>query len=144
MNGRANRSWTIGFSVRAVTLILPVLLFMAPANLFAGEKVSEDLQEKMINEKLNKLITDPDHSKTLGAEAGRQKKMGYNFGVEDATGHGEVRASKAKVGVDYKMSQNATVGVEASRGIHDSQDAAAWGRSVEDENAAKAKYKLSF
>jgi hypothetical protein len=34
--------------------------------------------------------------------------------------------------------------VEASQGIHDAQDASAWGHSVDDETAAQAKYKLSF
>jgi endonuclease YncB( thermonuclease family) len=73
-----------------------------------------------------------------------QKKVNYKFGIEDATGLGNVRTSNAKVGADYKVSKNATVGVEASQGIHDTQDAAAWGQSVDDETAAQAKYKLSF
>lgn len=76
-------------------------------------------------------------------EAG-PKKLDYKFGIEDATGRGDVRASNAKVGVDYKVSENATLGVEASQGIHDSQDAAAWGKSVDDATAAKAKYKITF
>jgi hypothetical protein len=73
-----------------------------------------------------------------------QKKVDYSFGLEDVTGLGNVRASNAKVGADYKVSENATVGVEASQGIHDAQDASAWGHSVDDETAAQAKYKLSF
>jgi len=73
-----------------------------------------------------------------------QKKVGYHFGVEDATGLGSVRASNAKVGVDYKMSENSTVGVEAGRTINDAQDAAAWEKSAKDGNSAQAKYKLSF
>lgn len=77
------------------------------------------------------------------AETG-QKKLGYHFGIEDATGLGNVRASNAKVGVDYKMSENSTVGVEAGRKINDAQDAAAWEKSTEDGNTAQAKYKLSF
>ncbi len=72
------------------------------------------------------------------------KKLGYNLGIEDATGEGNVRVSNAKIGVDYKVSKNSTVGVEARQGIHDTQDAAAWGKSVNDETAARAKYKLSF
>ena len=78
------------------------------------------------------------------ASEGDKKKLGYTFGLEDATGLGSVRASKAKVGVDYKVSENATVGVEAKQGLHDANDASAWGKSVEDETAAQAKYKLSF
>jgi endonuclease YncB( thermonuclease family) len=73
-----------------------------------------------------------------------QKKLNYKFGIEDATSFGNVRASNAKVGADYKVSENATVGVEARQGIHDAKDAAAWGQSVDDETAAQAKYKLSF
>ena len=73
-----------------------------------------------------------------------QKKVGYHFGVEDATGLGNVRASNAKIGVDYKVSENATVGVEAGRKIYDSQDAAAWEKSAKDGSSAQAKYKLSF
>lgn len=72
------------------------------------------------------------------------KNMNYKFGVEDTTGLGNVRTSNAKVGADYKMSKNSAVGVEVRRGIHDSQDASAWGKSVDDETAAQAKYKLSF
>ena len=77
------------------------------------------------------------------AEADR-KSLDYHVGVEDATGLGNVRASNAKIGVDYKVSPNSTVGVEASRKINDVQDAAAWGKSTDDGNAAQAKYKLSF
>ncbi|MFH0985048.1 MAG: thermonuclease family protein [Candidatus Omnitrophota bacterium] len=73
-----------------------------------------------------------------------RKKLGYKLGLEDVTGRGDVRASNAKIGVDYKVSENSTVGVEASQGIHDSQDAAAWGKSVDDATAAQAKYKISF
>jgi micrococcal nuclease len=79
-----------------------------------------------------------------GVEEGDQKKIGYTLGIEDTTGLGDVRTSKATVGADYKVSKNATVGVEAGRGIHDGQDASAWGKSVDDETAAQAKYKLSF
>lgn len=78
------------------------------------------------------------------ASEGDKKKLGYTFGLEDVTGLGSVRASNAKVGVDYKVSKNATVGVEAKQGLHDGNDASAWGKSVDDETAAQAKYKLSF
>ena len=79
-----------------------------------------------------------------GDTEAKKKKMDYNFGLEDTTRQGSVRASNVKIGVDYKVSDNATVGVEASRGIHDTKDAAAWGGSADDETAAQAKYKLSF
>jgi len=108
------------------------------------KRFPEFLEKKTIDEKSNELITDPDHPKIPAAAKADQKKPGYSLGVEDVTGQGNVRASKAKVGVDYNVSKRATVRVEVSRGIHDSQDAAAWSRSVEDENAAKAKYKISF
>jgi len=72
------------------------------------------------------------------------KRLGYNLGIEDATGRSNVRIEKAKIGVEYKVSENATVGVETSRGIHDARDASAWGRSVKDEKAAQVKYKLLF
>lgn len=79
-----------------------------------------------------------------GKAEAEKKKMDYNFGLEDTTRQGSVRASNVTIGVDYKVSENATVGVEASRGIHDAQDAAAWGDSADDETAAHAKYKLAF
>jgi hypothetical protein len=75
---------------------------------------------------------------------GEKKKIDYNLGFEDTTRQGSVRASNVIIGVDYKVSENATVGVAASQGIHDSQDAAAWGGSSDDETAAHAKYKLAF
>ncbi|MEI7751362.1 MAG: thermonuclease family protein [Candidatus Omnitrophota bacterium] len=73
-----------------------------------------------------------------------QENLDYKLGLEDATGLGNVRASSAKIGVDYKVSENSTVGVEARQGIHDTGDAKAWGQSVDDETAAQAKYKISF
>ena len=72
------------------------------------------------------------------------KKLDYKLGIDDVTGRSSVRASNVKIGVDYKVSPNATLGVEATQGLHDSQDAAAWGKSADDETAAQAKYKLSF
>ena len=72
------------------------------------------------------------------------KRLRYNSSIEDATGRGNVRVAKAKIGVEYKVSVNSTVGVEASRGIHDTRDASAWGKSVKDEKAAQVKYKLLF
>lgn len=72
------------------------------------------------------------------------KKLRYNFNLEDATGPGDVRIMDTRIGVEYHTSQNYAVGVEASRGIHDTQDASAWGRSIKDENAAQVKYKKFF
>jgi hypothetical protein len=84
---------------------------------------------------------DPEISDKAEAE---KKKVGYKFGLEDVTGQGTVRASNLKMGVDYKVSERSSVGVEASQGLHDTNDAAAWGKSVDDETAAKARYKVSF
>jgi hypothetical protein len=67
-----------------------------------------------------------------------------NLDIEDATGRGNVRVAKAKIGVEYKVSENSAVGVEAIRGIHDARDASAWGHSVKDEKAAQVKYKILF
>jgi hypothetical protein len=67
-----------------------------------------------------------------------------NLDIEDATGRGNVRVVKAKIGVEYKVSENSTVGVEAIRGIHDARDASGWGHSVKDEKAAQVKYKILF
>lgn len=76
--------------------------------------------------------------------AAKPKKLSYSYGVDDSTGQGDVRSATAKTGVDYKVSERAFVGVEAGRKIHDTQDAAAWNRKVEDENEAQVKYKLAF
>ena len=72
------------------------------------------------------------------------KKLGYKLALEDATGSGNVRVANAKIGVEYKVSENSTVGVEAIRGIHDARDASSWGKPVKDEKAALAKYKILF
>jgi hypothetical protein len=157
MNDRSNRSSPRVPGVRAFTVILLALFFVTAAvfmlfpdkGMFSTRKKTsappppEAGTEKLIftlnQEALESKIPEiPDAAKT------GPQKLGYNFGVEDATGRGDVRVSNAKIGVDYKVSENSTVGVEASQGIHDSQDAAAWGRSVEDETSAQAKYKLSF
>ncbi len=109
---------------------------------------SKPPQEKAVGKKfvftLNEVIAELKHPAIPVAVEADKKKLGYDFGIEDATGQGKVRTSSAKVGVNYKVSQNSTVGVELKRGLHDAQDAAAWGKSVDDENAAQAKYKLLF
>ena len=78
-----------------------------------------------------------------GVKAG-PKKMLLNLNVEDVTGIGNVRVVKPRIGVEYKVSENSAIGVEASRGIHDTLDAAAWGKPVKDEKAAEVKYKILF
>lgn len=93
---------------------------------------------------MDETVLKPEFPEIPETEETQLRKVAYHFGVEDVTGRGDVRASNAKISVDYKVSQNATVGVEARQGMHDSQDAAAWGKSVDDETAAQAKYKLSF
>ena len=76
-------------------------------------------------------------------EAG-PKKLHYNFSVEDVTGRGNVRVFNTKVGVEYEVSKNNAIGVDAIRGIQDSQDASAWGKSAKEEKAAQVKYKIFF
>ncbi len=72
------------------------------------------------------------------------KKLHYNFNVEDVTGRGNVRVFNTKIGIEYEVSENKSIGVEAIRGIQDSQDASAWGKSAKEERAAQVKYKIFF
>jgi hypothetical protein len=104
---------------------------------------AEAIPEKMVFT-LSEVYLELAQTEIPGEAEAKKKKMDYNFGLEDTTRQGSVRASNVTVGVDYKVSENATVGVAASQGIHDSQDAAAWGSSTDDETAAHAKYKLAF
>lgn len=132
--------------LRALPLILSGLLFVtAPRGaLFAEEKTALSFQEKEVSGISGEVIPGPESPGITDKKEADRKKLGYRLGIEDATSYGKVRASNVKIGADYKVSENATVGVEASRKIYDSQDAAAWGSSVEDEHTAQAKYKLSF
>jgi micrococcal nuclease len=72
------------------------------------------------------------------------KKSDADFNIEDTANSGNARASNPKTGLDYKVSENATVGVGASRKTNDPQDPAAWEKSSRKGAAAQAKYKLSF
>ena len=72
------------------------------------------------------------------------RKLHYNFSVEDVTGRGNVRVFNTKIGVEYEVAENRAIGVEAIRGIQDSQDAAAWGKSAKEEKTAQVKYKIFF
>lgn len=110
---------------------------------FHGSSPAEAVPEKVVFS-LSEVDLELKRPEIPGDTEAKKKKMDYNFGLEDTTRQGSVRASNVKIGVDYKVSDNATVGVEASRGIHDTKDAAAWGGSADDETAAQAKYKLSF
>ncbi|MFA7255121.1 MAG: hypothetical protein WC133_03365 [Candidatus Omnitrophota bacterium] len=118
------------------------------STLLSEASAPEILQEKDVAEKsvytLSEVALEPELLEIPGAGEADQKKLGYNLGIEDVTGRGNVRASNLKIGVDYKVSKNSSVGIEARQGVHDTQDAAAWGASVDDETAARAKYKLSF
>lgn len=118
------------------------------ATLFQDEKSRRPFQETIAADKfiltLNKIIPEPEQPAIPVEQEADQKKIGYNFGIDDTTGRGSVRTSKAKIGVDYKVSKDSTVGVEASRKIHDAQDAEAWGKSVDDDHEAQVKYKLLF
>lgn len=72
------------------------------------------------------------------------KKLNYNFSIADVTGMGDVRVFNTKVGVEYEVSKNKVIGVEAIRGIQDAQDAEAWGKSAKEEKTAQVKYKIFF
>lgn len=93
-----------------------------------------------------KIVYDPpQEAMPVNVPLVKNKKLGYSYGLQDVTpSGGNVRATTAKVGVDYKVTERASLGVETARTIHDSQDAAAWGESVKDENSAEVKYKLEF
>ena len=110
---------------------------------FPGSSPAEAIPEKVVFT-LSEVDLEPEQPEIPGEAEAKKKKIDYSFGLEDTTRQGSVRASNVTVGVDYKVSENATVGVAASQGIHDSQDAAAWGGSADDETAAQAKYTLSF
>ncbi len=111
-------------------------------------KTTEPSQEKAVVKKSvfssNEVIQKQDYRQIQGAVKPDPKKLSYNLGVKDKTGRSNVRTSNLNVGADYKLSKNATVSVQASQGMHDSGDASAWGKSIDDEAGAQAKYKLSF
>lgn len=164
MSNPSNQSSTRASGVRALTIILLGLFFVAAEifmlfqdknKSFQNEslistqgRIPEAIQEKVTVKKLVYSLSEeelePELLEIPGAGEANPKKLGYDFGIEDVTGQGNVRASNLKIGVDYKVSENSTVGVEARQGVHDTQDAAAWGASMDDETAARAKYKLSF
>ncbi|HTL47919.1 MAG TPA: hypothetical protein VL688_07630 [Verrucomicrobiae bacterium] len=75
----------------------------------------------------------------------KDKKIDYKYGLKETTGSQDVvRQSTANVGLGYKFDSRNSLDVEASRTIHDNQDAQAWRRSVEDESAANMEYTFSF
>lgn len=113
-----------------------------------GEQAFKLSEEKAVAKNpvftLSEVVPGTERSEILLGAKAKKKKMGYSLGLEDVTDQGSVRASNIKIGIDYKVSKNASVGVAATRGIHDTKDAAAWGNSVDDETAAQANYKLLF
>jgi len=117
---------------------------VTPTSERAGQAVPSNVKYQALFLELQKEAMEQKRGLWRDRVESDQKNMDYKLGLEDVTGLGNVRASNAKIGVDYKMSDNSTVGVEARQGIHDTQDAKAWGQSVDDETAAQAKYKLSF
>lgn len=139
-------------AVRVFTFLLLSLFFTAAAifKFLPGTKAPEPLPGRSAPAKMIFRLEDAvkeavsPRAPEAAASSGDQK-VDYKFGIEDATSSsGYVRTAHVKVGMDYKVSDQSALGIEARRRIHDSQDAAAWGRSVEDENAAQAKYKLEF
>ena len=111
---------------------------------------SEERAELLPEEKKSKVfalegkVVETEEQLTAPDSAEKPKKISFNYGIDDSTGQGNVRAVTAKAGVDLKVTERAAVGVEVSKKIHDTQDAAAWNQKAEDENEAKVKYKLSF
>jgi hypothetical protein len=87
-----------------------------------------------------------ERKKGLWGEMGKTgpDKPEDDFGAEDVTDPGDGPASNAKRSLDYKVSENATVGVGAARKTNGTQDPAAWEKSSRKGAAAQAKYKLSF
>jgi len=85
---------------------------------------------------------DLQHSKPQ--EAQKLKKFSFNYGALAVEDRDAVRLKGAKVGVDYHVDDQHSVGVESSQQIYDRQDAKAWGESGKDESTAGIKYKLIF
>ena len=72
------------------------------------------------------------------------KKFSFNYGAIEVQDRDAVRLKGAKVGVDYHVDAQQSVGVEGSQQLYDRQDAEAWGKDAKDESAAGIKYKLIF
>ena len=142
----------------AFLLVMAVIFMLFPAEWFfqvrhmrpqGTERVLRSpLRETAVPKKivitLNDILPGTGSPIIQGPAKTDPEKLDYRVGFEDATGGRVVRVAKLKVGVDYKVFPNNSLGVEASRGIHDPNDAAAWDESVKDENAAKVKYKVLF
>ncbi len=114
----------------------------------SAEKTPRPSQAKAVAEKSvfssNEVIPKHEYRQIQGAEKPDPEKMSYSLNVKDKTGRSDVRTSNLNVGADYKLSKNTSVSVQASQGMHDAGDASAWGKSIDDETGAQAKYKLSF
>jgi len=111
-----------------------------PSDILGREDWAELEQELS----LQPLEMDQEFSSSPLKPEPKRKKFGFNYGLDDSTGLGDVRAKTVTAGVDYNMTERASLGVAAGRKIYDSEDAAAWDQTVEDENTAQVKYKLSF
>ncbi|MBP9865116.1 MAG: hypothetical protein KBC91_01795 [Candidatus Omnitrophica bacterium] len=79
-------------------------------------------------------------------ESGNQlmNRFSFNYGALEVEDKDAVRLKGAKVGVDFHVDEQQSVGVETSQTIYDRQDAKAWGESGKDESTAGIKYKLIF
>jgi hypothetical protein len=78
------------------------------------------------------------------SEIQKMRKFSFNYGALEAEDKGAVRLKGAKLGVDFHVDEQQSVGVETSQQLYDRQDAKAWGESGKDESTAGIKYKLIF
>ena len=80
----------------------------------------------------------------LKSDVRKMKKFSFNYGTLEMQDRDAIRLKGAKVGVDYHVDGQQSVGVEGSQQIYDRQDAKAWDKGGEDESTAGIKYKLIF
>jgi hypothetical protein len=133
---------------KIVILLWLLVIVMVGIGIYIFQKKSADVKERKADQ-----ISTPTSKDNMVSVEGREalvsietkkSKIDYGYSVEDSTGEANVRATTAKIGADYRVTERSALGVEAGRTMHDTRDAAAWKRSVEDENTAQIKYKLSF
>lgn len=89
----------------------------------------------------------PDKPRPALADAAAEptyKKINLNYGLRENEGSGMVRVKQLKLGADYRVSQHQTIGVETTQEFADVQDAQAWDKSPQGEQAASVKYKVNF
>jgi len=74
----------------------------------------------------------------------KMRRFSFNYGALEVQDRDAVRLKGAKVGIDYYVDEQQSVGVETSQQIYDRQDAGAWDKDAKDESTAGIKYKLIF